>query len=242
MTTPFASERTAVRTTVASAAGAYAVRFSVWQRVQHALILVLFVLLLVTGLPQKWPYAEWSRWTLEAVGGVWAARWLHRIAGVVFTVLTVVHIAWVSWTLLTRRTKPSMLITRKDFTDAVETLQYYLGHRERQPSYPRFDYKQKFEYWGLIFGSLIMAFTGLVLYFPILFSTVLPAELIPAAKVMHSNEAMLAFLIIIVWHIWGVLFSPEVFPLDTSIFTGKISKERLKHEHGLEYEEKFGKG
>ena len=60
--------------------------------------------------------------------------------------------------------------------------------------------------------------------------------MIPAAKAAHSNEALLAFLVIVVWHLYNSIFSPEVFPLDTAIFTGKISVSRMKHEHPLEYE------
>jgi hypothetical protein len=69
----------------------------------------------------------------------------------------------------------------------------------------------------------------------------LPAELIPAAKVMHSSEALLAFLIILVWHMFGAHLSPESFPMDTSIFTGRIRKEKLRREHPLEYEDLFGR-
>ena len=82
--------------------------------------------------------------------------------------------------------------------------------------------------------------TGFVLLFPIVVSQLLPAELIPAAKVMHSNEALLAFLIVIFWHMYGAHLNPDVFPFDKSIFTGKISKARLHHEHALEYEEMYG--
>ena len=85
-----------------------------------------------------------------------------------------------------------------------------------------------------------MALTGFILYFPIFFSRMLPAELIPAAKVMHTNEALLAFLIVLIWHMAGAHLTPESFPMDTSIFTGKIRKEKLRREHPLEYEERFG--
>jgi hypothetical protein len=59
----------------------------------------------------------------------------------------------------------------------------------------------------------------------------MPGEIIPAAKVLHTNEALVVFLIIAIWHIYNAIFSPEVFPLDTSIVTGYISKERMLREH-----------
>jgi formate dehydrogenase subunit gamma len=79
-------------------------------------------------------------------------------------------------------------------------------------------------------------FTGLILWFPAFITRFLPGEVIPAAKVLHTNQAFLMFLIIALWHIYNSIFSPEVFPLDTSIFTGYISRERMIHEHPVELE------
>ena len=219
----------------------YVVRFSFWARFQHAAIILLFGVLLLTGMPQKWPYAEASRWVIEHLGGIFVTRWLHRAAGVAFSGLLVAHLAIAIAGVMSRRTQPSMLLSRKDFRDAIDNLRYYVGYAETPPPFGRFDYRQKFEYWGLIFGALIMAASGFILFFPILLSRVLPAELIPAAKVMHSAEAMLAFLIVLIWHMAGAHLTPESFPMDTSIFTGKIRKDKLRREHPLEYDDLFGK-
>ena len=219
----------------------YVVRFSFWARFQHAAIILLFGLLLLTGMPQKWPYAEASRWVIEHLGGIFVTRWLHRAAGVAFSALLVAHLAIAIAGVLSRRTQPSMLLSRKDFRDAIDNLRYYVGYAETPPPFGRFDYRQKFEYWGLIFGALIMAASGFILFFPILLSRVLPAELIPAAKVMHSAEALLAFLIVLIWHMAGAHLTPESFPMDTSIFTGKVRKDKLRREHPLEYDDLFGK-
>jgi len=216
------------------------VRFTRWARYQHQAITVLFIVLLVTGLPQKWPQFEASHWMVDHLGGIFAARWWHRMAGLTFALLMVAHLATAIAGIISRRVQPTMLFTRKDFYDAIENLGYFLGRREHPPKFGRYDYRQKFEYWGLVFGSMVMVGSGFILYYPIDFARLLPAELIPAAKAMHSNEALLALVIILVWHMYGAHLSPEVFPLDRSIFTGKISKDRLKHEHALEYEELFG--
>ena len=222
-------------------AGDSVVRFSVWSRSQHAAIIVLFSVLLVTGMPQSWPQAAISLWIVDHLGGIFAARWLHRAAGIAFSVLVVAHLSVAIAGVLAGRIKPSMLLAKKDFTDAIQNLRYYAGYTDAAPKFGRFDYRQKFEYWGLVFGSLIMMATGFILYFPIVVSRVLPTELIPAAKLMHSYEALFAFLIVLIWHMAGAHLSPESFPIDTSIFTGKIRKEKLKHEHELEYDELFGK-
>jgi cytochrome b subunit of formate dehydrogenase len=219
----------------------YVVRFSSWSRFQHAAVIVLFGLLLVTGMPQGWPTSDASRWVVDHLGGIFATRWLHRAAGILFTGLVVAHLTVAITGVLSGRMKPSMLLGRQDFRDAINNLRYYAGYTEAAPKFGRYDYRQKFEYWGLIFGSLIMVATGYILYFPIIISRFLPAELIPAAKAMHSYEALFAFLIVLVWHIAGAHLAPESFPIDTSIFTGKIRKEKLRHEHALEYEDLFEK-
>jgi len=214
-------------------------RFNRIARFEHAAIITLFALLLLTGFPQKWPFVGASRWIISELGGIWVVRWIHRAAGVAFAVLTLAHLGRVIGGIATRKMRATMLLERKDFTDAIDSLRYYLGRSEKPPRFDRFDYRQKFEYWGLVFGSIVMVATGFLLFFPIAATHFLPAELIPAAKVMHSNEALLAFLIVLVWHMYGAHLSPEVFPFDSSIFTGRISKERLRHEHPLEHDRLF---
>jgi hypothetical protein len=90
-------------------------------------------------------------------------------------------------------------------------------------------------------GGLIMISTGFLLYYPIFWTRFLPGEVIPAANVAHSNEGLLAFLIVTIWHIYNAHLNPDVFPFDTTIFTGKISAERMEKEHLLEYEQLVGK-
>ena len=178
--------------------------------------------------------------TIDLLGGIFAARWLHRALGIALTLVAVAHLVTVIKYLLLERGKPTMFVNRRDFTDAIDQLQYYLGLRETEPRFGRFEFRQKFEYWGLLMGTMIMVGSGFILMYPIQVARFLPAELIPAAKMMHSYEAMLAMSIVVVWHMYSAIFNPHAFPLDRTIFTGKISKKRMRQEHPLEYEELFG--
>ena len=211
-------------------------RFSPRQRAEHLVVMVLFTILCVTGLPQKFFETGWARWTINALGGIDAVRWWHRFVGVTFTLMTALHLLLALRQALSGHGSFSLVPTRQDFRDAINTIRYYLGLTNEQARFDRFDYRQKFEYWGLVMGAFIVIFSGLILLYPIKVADWLPGEVIPAAKVMHSNEGLLAFLVVIVWHIYNAHLSPDVFPLDSSIFTGQISIERMKHEHPLEYE------
>jgi cytochrome b subunit of formate dehydrogenase len=170
------------------------------------------------------------------MGGIALTRTLHRVIGVAFSVMLVIHIATVLLGVFRRKTPLSIVPRRRDFADAIQTLKYYLGLAPEPAKFDRYDYRQKFEYWGLVFGSVVMMFTGFILLYPIQVASLLPGQLIPASKLMHSSEGLMAFLIIIFWHIYNAHLNPDVFPFDTSIFTGKISRERMEKEHPLELE------
>jgi len=210
------------------------VRFNVKQRVEHVITMLVFTLLCVTGLPQKFYGAAWAQRMLDLFGGIDSSRWIHRFCGWTLALSTVVHFGAAVWTIAERKTRLTMIPTQRDFTDAIDTLRYYLGLRDHGPRYDRYDYKQKFEYWGLVFGNVIMVLTGIVLIYPTAVAMLLPGQLVPAAKVAHSNEGLMAFLVITIWHIYNAHLNPDVFPFDTCIFTGKISRERMQHEHPLE--------
>ncbi|RPJ69065.1 MAG: cytochrome C [Acidobacteria bacterium] len=215
---------------------AYVTRFSRRQRLEHVSVMTLFILLSVTGLPQKFYTSGWAEAIILGLGGIDRVRWIHRVAGVLFTLLTVVHMTVSIGLVVLGRSALSLVPTRQDFVDAITQLRYYLGVSEVQAKFDKFDYKQKFEYWGLVLGAVIVISTGLILLFPIETTWFLPGEVIPAAKLAHGNEGLMAFLVVIIWHIYNAHLNPDVFPFDTSIFTGKIALDRLRHEHSLEFD------
>ena len=212
----------------------YIVRFNPKQRVEHFITMLVFTLLCLTGLPQKFYTTGWAHALVDVFGGIDATRWIHRIAGITLALSTVVHFTNAILVMMSKRTYFSMVPTKKDFQDAIQQLRYYLGMTEQHPMYDRFTYKEKFEYWGLIAGNVIMVLTGFILFFPVQATTLIPGQFIPAAKMAHSNEGLMAFLVITIWHIFNAHLNPDVFPFDASIFTGKVARERYVHEHPLE--------
>ncbi|MBI5741448.1 MAG: cytochrome b/b6 domain-containing protein [Nitrospirae bacterium] len=209
-------------------------RFSAWRIVEHWVFTMIFAVLVVTGLAQKFYTLDISMWVIFRLGGIDYLRLVHRYAGIACLAVTALHAATALACVASGRWRPSMAITGKDFSDVVRNIKYYLGIKGRPALCDRYNYRQKFEYWGVLLSAFIMVATGLVLWFPIFFTRFLPGDVIPAAQVMHTNHGLLILLIIALWHIYNSIFSPEVFPVDPGMFTGHISRERMVREHPAE--------
>ncbi|HXY54799.1 MAG TPA: cytochrome b/b6 domain-containing protein [Nitrospirota bacterium] len=206
-------------------------RFPFARIVEHWVLVLIFGVLVCTGLSQKFYSLDVSQWLILHLGGIDNVRLIHRIAGVLASLGVITHLAIAAIGIVYLKWQPTMVISKKDFTDVVQNIRYYLGVEQSPARGGRYTYKQKFEYWGILTGMLLMMFTGIILWFPLTMTAFLPGEIIPAAKVLHANEAFVVFLIIAIWHIYNAIFSPDVFPLDTSILTGYLSKERMLREH-----------
>ncbi len=213
------------------------VRFSPGRRIEHWVTMVTFTLLVLTGIPQKFYETGWAKAIVWVFGGLNNLRWVHRINGFVMAAAFIVHFALgILFVIQGKKESLALVPTKRDFTDAVQQLRFYLGLSDTQARFDRYDYRQKFEYWGLILGSVIMTVTGLILFFPTQVAAFVPGEVIPAAKLAHGNEGLLAFLTILIWHIYNAHLNPDIFPFDKTIFNGKISRHRMEHEHPLELE------
>lgn len=209
-------------------------RFSVFRIYEHWLVILTSVVLFATGLSQRFWHMDSAQWFILKMGGVDNVRWVHRYAGLLFSFGLILHVSVAVANVLKRKWSPSIMITKDDFRHAIHNMRYYFGLENHAARCDRYDYMEKFEYWTILVGGFLMIATGVVLWLPTLFTRFLPGETIPAAKALHSNEALVIFLLNAIWHIYNSIFSPEVFPLDTSIFTGYISRERMLREHPVE--------
>jgi len=217
-------------------------RFSRVRRFEHYLCIAAFVVLVLTGFPQKFHDNSFATWVFDLLGGLDRTRFVHRAAGVVFSLHAFLHILGFTVGFVTGRMSLDMLPIPQDLRDAWHNLGWYLGTRDRPPELPKYDYRQKFEYIGIVFGGLVMVVSGLVLMYPSLVAGLLPGEVIPASRVAHSNEALLALSVLVVWHVYGSHLSPEIFPMDKTIFTGYIPAHELEERHHREYRRIFPRG
>lgn len=215
-------------------AGRTFVRFSPSQRVEHFVNIFGFLGLCLTGIPQRYNGAAWADWMIQTAGGIDIVRGVHRTFGALLVVETVYHFGGMAYVLAVKRARWSMLPGLQDVTDAWHMIQYFVFARKERARFDRYDFRQKVEYLALIWGTFLMIATGLCMWFPIQVATYLPGELIPASKAAHGGEGLLAFASILLWHMYSAHLSPDVFPFDMTIFSGKISEERMRHEHPLE--------
>ena len=96
---------------------------------------------------------------------------------------------------------------------------------------------EKAEYWALVWGTIVMAFTGFVLWFPTSFTAFLPAWIIIAAETIHLYEAWLASLAIAVFHFFFVIGHPEQYPMSFTWLTGEMTTSEVKEHHAAWYQE-----
>lgn len=209
-------------------------RFRKSDRVQHLLMLVSFLVLTVTGLPQKYIYLNnhYLDDLIDLMGGLETVRVVHRWAATVLMLVTAYHLLAVVHRLLVRRVSLSMLPRYQDVVDAWQAVRYNLGFAKARPRMDRYTWEEKLEYWSLIWGTIVMIVTGFMLWNPIATARFLPGQWIPAAQVIHGGEALLAILAVLVWHFYAV----HLKSFNRSMFTGHMSEAEMEHEHPLELE------
>jgi cytochrome b subunit of formate dehydrogenase len=209
-------------------------RFSRADRVQHAVMLVSFLVLTVTGLPQKFIFLD-NRWLdslIDALGGIEAVRVIHRLAAIALMIVTGFHVLDVAHRVLVRRVPLYMLPRYQDVVDALQAVRYNLGLARQRPRMDRYTWEEKVEYWSLIWGTIVMIATGFMLWNPVATARFLPGEFIPAAQVVHGGEALLAILAVLVWHFYSV----HLRQFNRSMFTGQMTEHEMEEEHPLELE------
>ncbi len=217
-------------------------RFDIHQIIQHAGLMVSFILLVVTGLPLKFHGWAISQWWAGMWGGIEVTRSVHHFAAWVMVIVCLYHLVYIAYsTLILKRPFPiKMIPSGQDLVKFVQELGYFFGLRSERPRYDRFNWRDKFDYWAIFWGMPVMAGSGFILMYPVFVTKFLPGWSVPAAYVAHSDEAMLALIWIFMVHIFFNHFTPGIFPINTSIFTGKVPKERYCREHPLEYERLLG--
>jgi len=205
-------------------------RMNLSQRIQHLTLLTTFITLVLTGFALKYP----GGWLAIMFVNEHVRSLIHRIAGVTMIAVSLYHVWYLARTPDGRQMLIDMLPDWKDATDARDAMLYYLGKSTQRPLFRRFSYAEKAEYWALVWGTIVMAMTGFMAWFKVLIGAHLPGWWIDVALTIHWYEAVLATLAIIVWHLYGVIFDPDTYPMNWAWYDGKMSIEHYEHEHPLD--------
>jgi len=237
-------------------------RFVPFERFLHFLVVTSFLLLVITGMPLKFYYASWAKALFAIIGGAETARTLHRFGAIVTFIYFSLHVmsligkCWTGrkyvrdpesgrfrlkrlWNVLFG--PDSMMPTWKDWKDFVAHNKWFFGKGEK-PQFDRWTYWEKFDYFAVFWGVAIIGSSGLIMWFPAFFTRYLPGWLINIALIIHSDEALLAAGFIFSIHFFNTHFRIEKFPMDTVIFSGRVSRNEMLHERRRWYDRLVAQG
>ncbi len=207
-------------------------RFSLGQRWEHTIIILSTLVLFLTGLPQKYRTAEWSQQLLSTPERLNFIQQVHHIFAVILTLEVAYHLLRAIYLMSRRRLAAAIFPDWQDFLDAGQMLKYLLFLSKEKPKFRKYNFEQKVTYWFLFFGIGIMVISGFIIWFPLTFTSAFPGGIIPAAKLAHSTEAIVAAIFVVIWHIYHV----HLERLNISIFTGWLNERDMREFHALEYE------
>jgi len=242
--------------------GEWFTRFEPFERFLHFLVVTSFLTLVITGMPLKFYYTGWAKVLFGFIGGAETARAFHRLGAIVtfiyfgLHVISIVHKCWAGRAQLrdpgTGRPSlkrlwkvvfgpDSMMFTAQDGRDFVAHNKWFFG-KGPKPSFDRWTYWEKFDYFAVFWGVFIIGSSGLLMWFPTFFTRLLPGWVLNIAMVIHSDEALLAAGFIFSIHFFNTHFRIEKFPMDTVIFSGRISKDEMLHERRRWYDRLVASG
>jgi len=224
-----------------SAGGRWYRRFAPAERALHALLMLTFVGCALTGVPLIFAAQPWAATLARLLGGFQSAGIIHRVCAAVMIAVFVTHVALVVRRAIANKDLlgivwgPDSLVPQwQDGIDIYRHFKWFLGLGPR-PQFDRWTYWEKFDYWAVFWGMAIIGGSGLLLWFPFFFGQLLPGWIFNIAALVHGEEALLAVGFIFTIHFFNGHLRPEKFPMDTVVFTGRISEHELKTERAVQY-------
>ena len=211
-------------------------RFSLAQMLFHFFLIITFMLLSVTGI--SWMYIEtsWGKALAAPFGGYVGALEVHRITGLILLAGFGIHILYTIWKIDWKHfpgsflSRDSLMFQWRDVKDFFLHLGWILG-LSKGPQFDRWSWWEKFDYWAVWWGLIIVGVTGLMLYNPVLTSDYMPGWLLNIALWVHRIEAVLAMAHIFTIHFFIEHWRPRCFPFSATMFEGSKCIDHLREEH-----------
>jgi len=219
-------------------------RFDLSARVQHIILFTSFLVLAFTGWGLKYAYQEPASAWIRFWGGAKSAGIIHRVAGIILLIDFIYHQFYMLNLIRKKELRLTIVPMPKDLLDVIQNFKYYLGLSKEKPRFGKFSYLQKFDYWAVYWGMMIIGTSGFILTFPVMMSSVFPtwtlSWLWDVIFIMHSDEALLAIVFIFIIHFYSEHLRSDVFPMSWLWLTGRMPIDQLKHHHPEEYDHLFG--
>jgi cytochrome b subunit of formate dehydrogenase len=232
--------RKLLRGVARAVSGAMLPRMNLHFRIAHWLTMVSFTVLAITGFALTFPDAWWSAPLLRWEGRFALRGTIHRVAAIVLLGGLAYHAVHLVVSRRDRRVLWHLLPVWQDAKDLAGMMAYNLGLRTTRPTFDVFAYYEKAEYWAYMWGTAVMAVSGFILWFNNLSLEWLPKWVSDAATSLHFYEAVLATGAIVIWHFYAVIFDPDVYPMETTWLTGKVSADHLRHTRPSYYRRLVG--
>jgi cytochrome b subunit of formate dehydrogenase len=209
---------------------------------QHWFLVLTFATLCMTGFPMKFADRAWAAGVIKFLGGLTAVRYIHRFTGTALVLGFLYHAGYVINYMRVRKKKTGeswwkvffnlpLCMNPKDLKEMMALLAFLVGIKNTRPDGHRFTAEEKFEYFGVFWGTMLLGFTGFLMWFNGYVSRYLPGRVITVSNLVHSFEAFLALLHVGILHLATVIFSPVVFPISPAMFTGDTPVEELAEAH-----------
>ncbi|OGL54367.1 MAG: hypothetical protein A3C43_04125 [Candidatus Schekmanbacteria bacterium RIFCSPHIGHO2_02_FULL_38_11] len=215
----------------------FVIRFNLTFRLQHVLLFTSMIILSLTGFALMYHDTSWGEMLINLEGGFKMRGRIHRVFAVVLILTVTWHFFQVLFTEKFHREFLKFKPRLKDFKDLMMTMKYYLKLSNEKARFEKFNFIQKFQYWGVITGTFFMGATGIILWFKDFSMAVMPKWVMDVTLVVHGYEGTLAFLVLFLWHQYNAHLNPDVFPMDMTWINGRMLLKDLKERHPLEYEE-----
>lgn len=213
----------------------YVERINLNFRIQHIILFLSLIILAISGLALYFHNTWFGKLLITLEGGIEARGRIHRVSAIVLILLCFYHLLYILFSENGHREFLKILVRIQDFKDFVLDILYSLNLTQTHPDFEKYSYREKFQYWGAVTGTLIMIFTGLILWFQDVAMSLIPKWSIDLTFIIHGSAGLIIFFLLFIWHLYDVHLSPFNFPMDWSWITGKISIDKLKKRHYKEF-------
>ena len=216
-------------------------RFDLFNRLLHGFLMFSFLGLAASGMPLRFNQAPWAAALANTMGGFGAVLFFHKTFALILTLCFLIHVGTLLRRVFIRHDVgvffgPNSLVPQlNDFFEMLQHFRWFFGQGPR-PQFGCFTYWEKFDYWAVFWGMLVIGTSGFMMWFSTFFGSFLPGWLFNIALLIHADEALLAVWFIFTIHFFNSHLRPEKFPIDLVIFTGRVSERELREERPAEYE------